>query len=175
MPQEVRLPSLGQTSDELRILKWFKAEGDEVRRGEPLLEVETDKATLDVEAALTGTLLKILTQEGEVVQAGRLVAYVGVPGEVVPAVEEDQAVTVRAAPQPEHERILPGLPDSGFVGGIPAMTKVLASPAARQLARTHGVKLDALRGSGPGGRIEKEDVLRCLQDQNKESGTGIAP
>src|SRR5947209_3351639 len=84
MAEEVRMPSLGQTSDELRILRWFKTEGDTVTRGEPLLEVETDKATLELESAVEGILLKIVASGGEVVKAGSLVAYTGLPGEPVP-------------------------------------------------------------------------------------------
>src|SRR5262245_46710216 len=70
MPQEVRMPALGQTSDQLRILSWLKREGERVTMGEPLLEVETDKAALTVEAAFAGTLAKIEHQAGETVEAG---------------------------------------------------------------------------------------------------------
>lgn len=169
MPQEVRLPSLGQTSDELRILKWFRGEGDTVQMGERLLEVETDKAALEVEAAIAGTVLKIVAREGEIVQAGSLVAYLGEPGEPVPApaepvsgfVEAEHDVNIRPPHPPEAEETA--------AGGIPATRKVLASPAVRQLARAYGIELDELRGSGPGGRIEKEDVLRFVYDQDRET------
>jgi pyruvate dehydrogenase E2 component (dihydrolipoyllysine-residue acetyltransferase) len=75
--QEVRMPALGQTTDELRIISWLKKEGDPVEQGEPLFEVETDKATLEVEAFSSGILRKILRQEDEVVEVGTLVAYIG--------------------------------------------------------------------------------------------------
>ena len=74
MPQEIRMPSLGQTSDELRILAWLKQEGDTVAMGEPLFQVETDKATLDVESFAAGTLLKIVRGVDEVVETGGLLA-----------------------------------------------------------------------------------------------------
>ncbi|HKP17972.1 MAG TPA: lipoyl domain-containing protein, partial [Gaiellaceae bacterium] len=72
----VRMPPLGTTSDELTIVSWLKAEGDEIAAGEPLLEVESDKATLEVEAAAAGTLLRIERRPGETVRAGTLVGWI---------------------------------------------------------------------------------------------------
>ena len=77
----VRMPALGTTSDELTIVAWRKAVGDAVEPGEPLVEVETDKATLEVEATAAGTLLRILHGEGETVREGTVIGYVGTPGE----------------------------------------------------------------------------------------------
>jgi pyruvate dehydrogenase E2 component (dihydrolipoamide acetyltransferase) len=126
----IRMPPLGQTSDELRIVAWRKEEGDAVEAGEPLLEVETDKATLEVEAAAGGTVLRIEHAVGETVRAGTVIAYVGSPGE---------DVVVEAEP------------------------KVEAAPAVRRLAKEHGIELSAVRGSGPGGRVERADVLALVQ------------
>jgi len=125
----VRMPPLGQTSDELRIVAWRKREGDAVAAGEPLLEVETDKATLEVEAALAGTLLRIVHGEGRTVQAGTVIAYVGEPGEE----------TAAEAP-----------------------ARVQAAPAVRRLAQEHGIELAQVQGSGPGGRVERADVLALV-------------
>jgi pyruvate dehydrogenase E2 component (dihydrolipoamide acetyltransferase) len=132
----VRMPPLGQTSDELRIVAWRKREGDEVAAGETLLEVETDKATLEVEAALAGTLLRIVHGEGQTVHAGTVIAYVGEPNEAIAAEE--------------------------VVGEAPA--KVQAAPAVRRLAQDHGVDLAQVQGSGPGGRIERSDVLALVEE-----------
>ena len=120
------MPPLGQTSDEIDIVAWLKAPGVVVAEGEPLLEVETDKATLEVEAALAGTLLRIVHGEGETVQSGAVIAYVGEPGEEVAA---------------------------------EAPAKVQAAPAVRRLAQEHGIELGQVQGSGPGGRVERADVL----------------
>ena len=125
------MPPLGQTSDELRIVAWRKREGDEVAAGETLLEVETDKATLEVEAALAGTVLRIVHGDGQTVQAGTVIAYVGEPGEEVAA---------------------------------EAPAKVQAAPAVRRLAQEHGVDLAQVQGSGPGGRIERSDVLALVEE-----------
>ena len=81
---QVRMPPLGTTSDELLIVGWLKAEGEQVAAGEALLEVESDKATLEVEATAGGTLLRIERQAGETVQAGAIVGWIGAAGETVP-------------------------------------------------------------------------------------------
>jgi pyruvate dehydrogenase E2 component (dihydrolipoamide acetyltransferase) len=128
------MPPLGTTSDELRIVEWLKAEGEEVALGEPLLAVETDKATLEVEAATAGTLLRVVCKAGAVVEVGTVLAYVGAAGEEIP-VE----------------------PERGVGGAEPA--RVAASPAVRRLASERGVDLAQVVGSGPGGRVEKRDVL----------------
>jgi pyruvate dehydrogenase E2 component (dihydrolipoamide acetyltransferase) len=135
MPRPVRMPPLGATSDELKIVRWLKEVGSAVEQGELLLEVETDKATLEVEAAVSGTLLAVLHGPGETVAVGDVLAFVGSPGEDVPAVEPSE-------PLPAAKR--------------------QAVPVARRLAQEHGIELAHVRGSGPGGRIEKADVLALI-------------
>ena len=85
MLQGVRMPALGQTTDELRIISWLKNEGESVEQGEPLFAVETDKATLEVEAFSSGILRKIVHQADEVVEVGTLVAYIGQPDDALPS------------------------------------------------------------------------------------------
>ncbi|HEX7526089.1 MAG TPA: dihydrolipoamide acetyltransferase family protein, partial [Gaiellaceae bacterium] len=135
MPRPVRMPALGATSDELKIVQWLKEVGSAVEQGELLLEVETDKATLEVEAAVSGTLLAVLHGPGETVAVGDVLAFVGSPGEEIPAVEPSE-------PRPAAKR--------------------QAVPVARRLAHEHGIELGDVRGSGPGGRIEKADVLALI-------------
>lgn len=136
MARPVRMPPLGETSGELRIVQWLKLVGSAVEQGEPLLEVETDKATLEVEAAVSGTLLAVLHGAGETVAVGEVLAFVGAPGEEIPAVESSD------------ER--------------PA-AKQQAVPVARKLAQEHGIDLTSVHGSGPGGRIEIDDVLALIE------------
>jgi len=143
------MPPLGTTSDELRIVEWLKEEGDEVALGEPLLAVETDKATLEVEAVSAGTLLRIVRATGAVVDVGDVVAYVGAPGDEVPAETEDEP----SSTAPGGER----------AAQAPRSSQVAASPAVRRLAAEHGVDLALVRGSGPGGRVEKRDVLSRVE------------
>jgi pyruvate dehydrogenase E2 component (dihydrolipoamide acetyltransferase) len=93
MAEAMRMPALGQTSDELRIIGWLKAEGESLALGEPLLEVETDKAALTVESALSGTLLKIVQPAEATIPSGTVIAYIGRPGEQLAAdlVESSEA------------------------------------------------------------------------------------
>ena len=137
MARAVRMPPLGATSDELTIVRWLKEVGSIVAQGEALLEVETDKATLEVEAAVAGTLLSIAHGAGETVSVGEVLAYVGAPGDDVPA---------------------------------PPTTKRQAVPTARRLAQEHGIELASVQGSGPGGRIEKEDVLALVDGASPADG-----
>jgi pyruvate/2-oxoglutarate dehydrogenase complex dihydrolipoamide acyltransferase (E2) component len=91
------MPALGQTTDELRIVEWRKKEGDPVEQGEPLFSVETDKATLEVEAFSSGILRKIVRQADEVVEVGTLVAYIGQPGDSLPPEPFEQATPEAAS------------------------------------------------------------------------------
>jgi len=157
MAHAVRMPPLGETTDELRIVEWLKAEGDEVALGEPLLEVETDKVTLAVEATVRGTLLEIRHGVGATVRVGSVVAYVGEPGEKVP-----EHAPVR---EPAWEASAGGAPPTPS----PERARVTASPAVRRLAHDLGVDLARVRGSGPGGRIERSDVLGMTDRPTEES------
>lgn len=136
------MPPLGQTSDELRLTAWLKSEGETVQEGEPLLEVETDKATLEVEASVSGTLLRALLEEGETVLAGTLVGWIGEPGEPVP---DNDVTGEKPAASPQHAPSTTG-------------RRILATPAARTLAKELGLDLALVTGTGPGGRIERRDV-----------------
>jgi pyruvate dehydrogenase E2 component (dihydrolipoamide acetyltransferase) len=144
------MPALGQTSDELRLVSWYKAEGEHVTEGDPLFEAETDKTTLEVEAAVSGTLLRLLCEPGATVAAGSTVAWVGAPGEQLE--EEAEESASGATPQPPGGREAAGACE-------PRAGHVLATPAARALAREHGIDVTQLAGSGPGGRIERSDVV----------------
>lgn len=161
MATEIRMPALGQTSDELRILRWLKAEGEAVKAGEPLLEVETDKATLEIEAAVAGELLKVICPEGESAEAGAVIAYVGKAGEEV-NVAAPSPVQPLASPSEERR-------------AVPPAAKVLATPVARHLARDQGIDLGQVRGSGPGGRIEKKDVEALIGAGANQAGYSDSP
>jgi pyruvate dehydrogenase E2 component (dihydrolipoamide acetyltransferase) len=149
---EVKLPRLGQGMESGTIVRWLKSEGEQVQKGEPLYELDTDKVTQEVEAEAGGVLLKIAVSEGEV-EVGRTIGFIGAEGETVaveapaPAPEKEEEV---AAPEPE--RAAPSAPTSNG--------RVKASPLARRLARERGIDLASIRGTGPEGRIVAEDVER---------------
>ena len=171
MLQSVRMPALGQTTDELRIISWLKKEGDLVEQGEPLLEIETDKVTLEVESFTSGILRKIVHQADEVVEVGTLIAYIGLADDVLP-----DEVATQATPVPAQQ---PGLPTPNFnIAGSttsvsPTSNKPLASPPVRALMHTYGIDPRQVKGSGPGGRIERRDVEALIQQISSTSGEAL--
>ncbi len=151
------MPALGQTSDEIRIAAWLKQPGEVVAEGEPLLEVETDKATLEIEASSSGTLLAILHDAGTVVTAGDLIGWIGAPGEAIPPGDGSPSAPLPDTPAKQRERVEPAV-------SVGAAGRVLAAPAARALAREHGLDIERLQGSGPSGRIDRADVLAAIAE-----------
>jgi pyruvate dehydrogenase E2 component (dihydrolipoamide acetyltransferase) len=153
---EVKLPRLGQGMESGTIVRWLKSEGEEVAKGEPLYELDTDKVTQEVEAEASGVLLKIAIPEGEV-EVGRTIAFIGAEGEAVTMETGARPQTVAEKEQPA-ERPGPGPSLSPATNG-----RIKASPLARRLARERGIDLASLSGTGPDGRIVAEDVERTRE------------
>jgi pyruvate dehydrogenase E2 component (dihydrolipoamide acetyltransferase) len=163
---EVKLPRLGQGMEAGTIVKWLKSEGEHVEKGEPLYELDTDKATQEVEAEASGVLLKIEVASGEV-PVGQTIAVIGEEGEEVAATKEEPAAEAPAeAPtvsETSQRRLRDGEQESSETAtSVPQANgeRVKASPLARKIARERGVELAGLRGTGPDGRIIAEDVQR---------------
>ncbi|HEY3069325.1 MAG TPA: dihydrolipoamide acetyltransferase family protein [Gaiellaceae bacterium] len=151
MASEVIMPALGLAQETGKVLRWLKAEGERVAKGEPLLEVETDKVTVEVEAPSDGTLGGIRAAEGDDVPVGQAVAFVLAPGESAP-----EPAAVAAEPRATAREALAG----GAVEepAEPRPRRRLASPKARRLARELGVELDSVTGSGPHGSVLAADL-----------------
>lgn len=165
MATDVVLPRLGLTQDEGTIVRWLKAEGARVTKGEPLFEVMTDKATLEIESPATGVLLRILVAEGGTVAVATPIAVIGEPGEAAPAPPPAQgapAVAARGAPVAgtTDGETAPKGAAAGAGTGDPGRVKI--SPRARMLAEMHGLDIRALVGTGPGGRIIERDVQTAV-------------
>ncbi|HET8607087.1 MAG TPA: dihydrolipoamide acetyltransferase family protein [Gaiellaceae bacterium] len=165
MATEVKVPRLGQGMESGTIVRWLKAEGDEVAKGEPLYEFDTEKVTQEVEAEAAGVLLKILVAEGE--QAvGTTIGFIGEAGEEVAAeapVEEAPASAEKPAEEPEREATAATAERQEQPAAVStsANGRIKASPLARRIAREQGIDLAALSGTGPEGRIVAEDVERA--------------
>jgi pyruvate dehydrogenase E2 component (dihydrolipoamide acetyltransferase) len=181
MANEVKLPRLGQGMESGTIVKWLKSEGDQVEKGEPLYELDTDKVTQEVEAEVSGVLLKIAVAEGEA-PVGQTIAVIGEQGESVP--EADAGASAQEVAEDEQEEGSPGAqreaerergreasaseriaalrePEPSPAVGDGAGARVKASPLARRIARERGIELGSLRGTGPEGRVVAEDVERA--------------
>ena len=175
MADEVKLPRLGQGMESGTIVKWLKAEGDKVEKGEPLYELDTDKVTQEVEAEASGVLLKITVAEGEA-DVGTTIAVIGEQGEDVSAIgaaptpqvaDTAQEEGSPGPAQPERERARE-VTAAGQVAdtrqieqGNGAGARIKASPLARRIARERGIELGSLKGTGPEGRVVAEDVERA--------------
>ncbi len=156
MATSIVMPQMGYDMQQGTVVRWRKSEGDEVARGDVLAEIETDKATVEFEAYVSGVLRRIVVDTGVVVPVGELIAVIGGRDEQLPdhiqgsgnSAPAASAPTVQAQPAPE-----PPSPAAAGDG------EVRASPIARRLARERGVELSRIAATGPGGRIVEQDVL----------------
>ena len=174
MSKDVVMPALGMAQETGTLLQWLKAPGATVVKGEPLMEVETDKATVEVEAPASGILANVTAQPGDVIPVGQTIALILAPGEAVPQTNP-APVSVTATPiamrvAAEHNVDLSQIKPRGdriqkedVLAYVEAKTKrdgrTLASPKARRLAQERGLNLTSLAGSGPGGAVLAADVL----------------
>ena len=166
----VLMPRMGYDMQEARVVQWLKAEGDHVNMGEDIAEIETDKAIVPMPSVGTGTLLRQMAAQGDVVPVGQVLAVIGKPGEEIPPemLVSAAPTSESAAPSPE-QAVQPAAPSTGAGAstgsartGVEARTGaeggVRASPIARKLAAEHGIDLAHVTGTGPGGRITEADV-----------------
>lgn len=146
------LPKLDEAMLTGTITKWLKKEGDRVEKGDVILEIETEKVTFEIESEDSGILSKLMAQEGEDVPVGKTVAYILQPGEKMPEVEEfAPAVEIKSGEEAAE---------------VPAETRKLKiSPIARKIAREHNIDPATVKGTGPGGRIIREDILKVVEQR----------
>ena len=182
MPVEIYVPEFGESITEATVGRWLKGEGDQVQAGEPIVELETDKANFEVEAEQDGVLQNIAKGEGEDVGIGDVIGTIGEAGEAeeeeaAPAeveeeeVEEAEAEEVegqepKAAPaaqeiEAEREAVSEETDGHREDGGV------RASPTVRKLAREYDIDLAQVSGSGSGGRVTKDDVERLIREQDR--------
>ena len=156
MATEIVMPRLSDSMEEGTILKWLVAEGDAVKEGQALVEVETDKATVVHEAQTAGVILALTVGEGANVPVGAPIAIIGEAGEQLPERASPQASAAAVAPGPSVASLASAASGSSITSSGPPRPK--ASPLARRLAAEQGVDLGALAGSGPNGRVIRADV-----------------
>ena len=144
MAYEFKLPDLGEGLTEGEIARWLVTEGQELAEDDPLVEIATDKTTVEIPSPAAGTVTKILVGEGDVVPVGTVLVVIGGDGAEVPA-EPPKPTAATAAPPPA-------------VSVDPSQTRVQATPVVRRIAAELGVDLAQLSGSGPNGRITEGDV-----------------
>jgi pyruvate dehydrogenase E2 component (dihydrolipoamide acetyltransferase) len=202
MATQVVMPKLSPTMEEGQISRWLKQEGDKVSMGEPLAEIDTDKATMEMQALGSGVLRKILLKEGESVPLGQLIAVIGEPDEDISALLEqaDASAQTQTATQadktdkaePSAEQTPPTQSQStdstaktrnasgnGAQAAPPdgqTSARLIVSPLAARMAAEAGINLRSLTGSGPGGRIIKRDIEAAMNaSQQAEASASQTP
>jgi pyruvate dehydrogenase E2 component (dihydrolipoamide acetyltransferase) len=175
---EITMPRLSDTMQEGTIARWLKKPGDEIKKGDVLAEIETDKATMDLEAYESGTLQQILAQEGETVPIGQIVALIGT-GAVAQNVVASPAPVQPAAVVTGTGKAEMAPAKAGASTGSDGLTvsegderrAIKASPLARRIAGEHSIDLGLVQGTGPGGRIVRDDIDDFLEQR----GAATAP
>ena len=171
MATRIDMPQLGLTMETGTILQWLKAEGETVEKGQPVVLIQTDKVEYEVESPAAGTLLKVVAQAGTELAVGKVMGILGQPGEDVsgmlgaPSAERRAPSVAPSAPVMSPEPVIPApvrAPGS----------RVKISPVAKKLAQEHGIDIASLAGTGPEGRIVREDVERAMALKSRAQGTG---
>jgi pyruvate dehydrogenase E2 component (dihydrolipoamide acetyltransferase) len=194
MATQVIMPKLSPTMEEGQLSRWLKKEGDKVSMGEPLAEIDTDKATMEMQALGNGVLRKILIQEGESAPLGQLIAIIGEPDEDISSIAAEAPIKApaeaAAAPtekKEEAEEPTPTKPadaetnagGNGSKAAVsvpqPATGRLIVSPLAARMAAESGIDLRSVNGSGPGGRIIKRDVEGLIGEQGASAQPAVAP
>jgi pyruvate dehydrogenase E2 component (dihydrolipoyllysine-residue acetyltransferase) len=197
MATDVIMPALGVAQEKGTLLNWRRAEGQSVTKGEPLMEIETDKATVEIEAPASGILANVTAAAGDEIPVGNRIAVILAPGETatlqplpriesetgsgphpsLPVVEgtsddlalqPEKGTTSAAESNPPVSPFIKGGSKGDFLASEtspPGRTRILASPAAKRIAKEKGVDLAILKGSGPDGAVLAEDVLRSTTGQ----------
>ena len=159
------MPALGLAQQTGKLLKWLKTDGQKVTQGEPLMEIETDKATVEIEAEASGILTQVSAKPGDEVPVGQTIALILAEGDALPSKKQAPAPAPRLPPPPTGEgsgevRAATTSKPLPTITPAPRAGRILASPKAKRIAKEQGIELSSLRGSGPEGSILAVDVQR---------------
>lgn len=188
MATELKMPQMGYDMEEGTVVRWLKEEGSAVNRNEAVAEIETDKAIVEFESDSEGVLLKIIAPEGTVVPVGQTIAVIGDEGEetdnisildVRPPEEGKSDPTKNATPPTERQESTPALSVTKEASEV-STGRILSTPIARRMAEERNIDLSYISGSGPGGRITKNDVENYKPDNSNvekpaEPSISVAP
>ena len=182
---EIVMPQMGESITEGTITKWLKAVGDKVERDEPLFEISTDKVDAEIPSPVAGTLLEIKNQEGETVEVGTIVAFIGAEGAApvasTPKTETPAAPvaaeTAKPVEAPKAEPVAavaavsaPVVPKTNGEVSVEDLRKTKSSPLVRNIAKEHNIDISKIHGSGLSGRVTKNDILSFI-----ETGAAVRP
>ncbi len=169
MSIQIQVPAMGESVTEATVARWFKKEGDAVARDEPILELETDKVTVEVPAPADGSIESIAVKEGDTVQVGTVLGAIaeGKAGAIADSAAARKAAEPKA-PAPKAVVVDAAAPKTE---ASPSTSSVVAMPSARRVAAESGLNLAIVSGTGKGGRITKGDALAALEAHAAERST----
>ena len=159
MATEVIMPALSPAQETGILIEWFKEEGDLIEKGEPLMEVETDKANVEVEATTTGILANITVNLGDEIPVGKVIAMILADGESVPKSNKEYSSSETKVSEEDTAQLQTTISNPLDPSANLPTNKIVASPKVRQYAKKEGIDLSFIKGSGPNGVILMEDVL----------------
>jgi pyruvate dehydrogenase E2 component (dihydrolipoamide acetyltransferase) len=168
MATRIDMPQLGLTMEKGTILQWLRAEGEKLDKGQPVVLIQTEKVEYEVEAPAAGTLLKVVAKEGEELPVGGLMGILGQPGEDVSALLAGATASGEPSTQRVPESREPGAESRVEVAARVPGERIKISPVAKKLAQEHGIDIATLTGTGPEGRIVREDVERAIATKSRE-------
>jgi 2-oxoglutarate dehydrogenase E2 component (dihydrolipoamide succinyltransferase) len=165
MSIELRIPNAGESIQEVQIGQWLKQEGDRVRRDESLVELDTDKASMELPAPSDGILSRIMKKDGDKVAVGEVIALIDPDGEAAPKSSEKSQKPEANPPAPQSPPTPPSAGSKSKKANVPpAASEPVAAPSVRRLLREHHVSAQDVEPTGEGGRVLREDVLRYAQE-----------
>ena len=159
MATEVIMPALSPAQETGILIEWFKEEGDLIEKGEPLMEVETDKANVEVEATTTGILANITVNLGDEIRVGKVIALILADGESAPESKKEYSSSETKVSEEDTAQLQTTISNPLDPSANLPTNKIVASPKVRQYAKKEGIDLSFIKGSGPNGVILMEDVL----------------
>jgi pyruvate dehydrogenase E2 component (dihydrolipoamide acetyltransferase) len=168
MSTDVIMPALGFDMTEGLLARWLKNEGDSVDKGQAIAEIETEKATVEIEAAAAGILARIIVHAGQTVPVGTVIGVIAEAGEEVAAV----STPTPAPPTPTAPPPSTPAPETGK-GVAPSVVRVKASPVARKMAEEAGLDLSRIKGTGPGGRVVERDIQAAIAAGPAQAPPGV--
>jgi pyruvate dehydrogenase E2 component (dihydrolipoamide acetyltransferase) len=168
MAYEFKFPDIGEGLTEGEIVRWLVKEGDEIKEGQPLVEVETDKALAEIPSPKTGVILKILAKEKEIVKVGQVIVVIGEKGEALAAPPpKPKSVGVVGELEEAPEEVPAVAAKAEPVKTVLVSEHALATPAVRVLAKELGVDINKVQGTGPEGRVLEKDVRQLAESKEK--------
>ncbi len=163
MAHSIVMPALEMAQENGKLLAWRKKEGEAIAKGEPLLEIETDKAVVEIESPAEGILAGVKAHVGDVIPVGQTIAWIVMPGEKLPVEAQPSASGRRMETKPS--------PAAPTAAAEPSSSTARISPKARRLAKEHGIDLNGVRGTGSEGEILAEDILALVASPGSAKGT----